>query len=609
MVGNRQRPWLALLVLCLGTFAILLDSTIVNVALPSLITDLHARLDEAVWVVNGYLLVFCALLIVASRLGDVFGPRRMFVAGLTVFAVASALCGAAQSPGQLIVARLVQGIGAAALAPQAMVIIQEMFRGDPEGHPPGQAPPRERMGAAFGVFSSMVGLAAVSGPTLGGLLTTYLSWRWVFYVNLPIAAAGIALVFRFVPEVRARRRRRLDGPGVLLASAGLSALAYGLIEGQRYGWGTIRAGITIPEVLAAGLVILAGFVFWERRQQDALVPLGLFRDRAFAVMAVLNAVVQFALQSMLLVNSINLQSVLGFTAVHAGLTGLPLTVALTALAPFAGRLTDRLGGKYVLMAGLVIYAAGITGVALAASTHATSLTFAPALLVAGVGMGAIFAPLATMGMRAAPARLAGAASGVLNTGRQLGATLGAAVTGAVLASQLTSAIRARAGQALATLPPAARPGAAAGIGHAAGSGVQAGRGQLTALVPPGTPAALVPEIRRVIEAVFGHGYVAAMRPTLAVPVALLLAGAAGCLLLRRGPVPSRAEIPGAGPAPGAGGAGPVPGVAGPVRVADTAGPGRVADTAGTSPVSETAGPGPAPGTAGRGPAPGKDQPL
>src|SRR6266702_5410654 len=200
-----SRPWLSLIVLCLGTFAVLLDATIVNVALPSVIADLHAPLDQAIWVVNAYLLVFTALLIMASRLGDMFGPRRLFTAGLALFAVASALCGAAQTPGQLIAARALQGVGAAALTPQAMVIIRALFQGDPGGRPPGQAPPRERMGAAFGVFSSMVGLAAVSGPTLGGVLTSYLSWRWVFYVNLPFAAASLATGCALGPGSRTGR--------------------------------------------------------------------------------------------------------------------------------------------------------------------------------------------------------------------------------------------------------------------------------------------------------------------------------------------------------------------------------------------------------------------
>src|SRR6266566_6857268 len=256
-MGKPARPWLSLVVLCLGTFAVLLDATIVSVALPSIITDLHASLDQALWMVNAYLLVFAGLLIVAGRLGDMFGPRRLFVIGLALFAAASALCGAAQSPAQLIAARVLQGVGAAALTPQAMVIIQQVF-------------PRERMGAAFGVFSSMVGLAAVSGPVLGGLLTTYLSWRWVFYVNLPIAAAGIVLAYVFVPDVRTARKPRLDLAGVLLASAGLAALSYGVIEGQRYDWGAVGSGITIPEIMAAGGILLAAFAAWERRQHDPL---------------------------------------------------------------------------------------------------------------------------------------------------------------------------------------------------------------------------------------------------------------------------------------------------------------------------------------------------
>jgi len=517
---RARRPWLALAVLCLGTFAVLLDTTIVNVALPSLITGLHASLDQALWVVNAYLLVFAALLILAGRLGDLFGPRRLFTAGLAVFALASAACGAAASPGQLIVARIVQGIGAAALTPQAMVIIQQIF-------------PREKMGAAFGVSFSMVGLAAVSGPALGGVLTTYLSWRWVFYVNLPIAAAGIALAYLFVPEVRTVRRPRLDVVGVLAASAGLAAVSYGVIEGQRYSWGEVAHGVTIPEIIVAGAVLLAGFAAWERRHRDPLMPLGLFRSRTFTIMVVLSVVVQFALQSMLLVNAVNLQSVLGFTAVRAGLTGLPLTVVMTALAPFAGRLTDRLGGKYVLMAGLMVYAAGIAGVTAAASVHATSLTFAPALAVAGLGMGAIFAPLATMGMSAAPPALAGAASGVLNTGRQLGATLGGAISGAVLATQLATGLHSRALAAARTLPAGARQPFVNGFTRAAHTGLQVGRGQAGARIPADTPAALGPRLEQLAHDVFAGAYIAAMHPTLAISVALLIAGALGCLLLRR----------------------------------------------------------------------------
>ncbi len=527
MTEQARRPWSALVVLCLGTFAILMDATIVNVALPSMITSLHAPLDQALWIINSYLLVFAALLILASRLGDMLGPRRLFVAGLALFALSSALCGAAQTPGQLIAARVLQGVGAAAIAPQAMVIIRSIFHG-------------RKMGTAFGVFSSMIGVAAVSGPVIGGVLTTYLSWRWVFYVNLPIAAAGIALSYVFVPEIRTRRKHSLDLVGVMLAAAGLTGVCFGVIEGQRYSWGTVGYGITIPEIIGLGVVLLAGFVVWELRQREPLVPLSLLRSRNFAIIVALSLAVQFALQSMLLINSINLQSALGFSAIHAGLTGLPSTIAMTSLAPFAGRITDRIGGKRVLVAGLALYAAGIAGVATVASVHATSLTFAPVLLVAGLGMGAIFAPLATMAMHAAPQHQAGAASGVVNTSRQLGGTLGGAVAGAVLASRLASALHARAAAAAAGLPAAVRQPLVSSFSAAARAGLQVGRGEVSASLPAGTSRSLALHLQAVIHGVFAGSYIEAMHWALAVPVAILVAGALACLAMRREPGPASA---------------------------------------------------------------------
>jgi EmrB/QacA subfamily drug resistance transporter len=536
MTEQVRRPWAALVVLCLGTFAILMDGTIVNVALPSMITGLHAPLDQALWIINSYLLVFAALLILASRLGDMLGPRRLFVVGLALFALSSALCGAAQTPGQLIAARVLQGVGAAAIAPQAMVIIRSLFHG-------------RKMGTAFGVFSSMIGLAAVSGPVIGGLLTTYLSWRWVFYVNLPIAAVGIALSYVFVPEIRTHRKHSLDLLGVMLAAAGLTGVCFGVIEGQRYSWGTVGHGISIPEIIGAGLLLLAGFAVWELRQREPLIPLGLLRSRNFAIVVALSLGVQFALQSMLLINSINLQSALGFSAIHAGLTGLPTTLAMTSLAPFAGRITDRIGGKRVLAVGLALYAAGIAGVASVASVHATSLTFAPVLLVAGLGMGAIFAPLATMAMHAAPQHQAGAASGVVNTSRQLGGTLGGAVAGAVLASGLASALHSRAVAAAAQLPATVRSKFVASFAATARAGLQVGKGQVSSRLPAGIPRSVAPHLHQLIQEVFARSYIEAMHWALAVPVAILVAGALACLAMRREAGPAAAAAPATAPMP------------------------------------------------------------
>ena len=346
---SSRGPWQTMAVLCVGSFAILMDSTIVNVAVPSLIDSLHAGLDQVLWISNAYLLVFGSLLITMSRLGDIFGQRRLFILGLAVFAVFSALCGAAQNPAELIAARAFQGLGAAILAPQPLVIISATF-------------PAQRRGAALRVYNSMIGLAAVLGPTLGGVLVTYAGWRWIFYVNLPIAIAGIVLAFRVVPDLRLGRRHRLDIVGVALATLGLAGVVFGLIEGQRYDWGAIAGGpVTIPEVMIAGAVLLAAFGFWERsrRDQEPLLPGALFRDKTVVLLCAFTGAVQFALISIMILGAINLQSVLGYSAVISGLTGLPLTVVLAALAPFAGRLSDRTGSKPILVTGFTIYAIGM----------------------------------------------------------------------------------------------------------------------------------------------------------------------------------------------------------------------------------------------------------
>jgi EmrB/QacA subfamily drug resistance transporter len=379
------KPWQILAVLCVGSFAILMDTTIVNVAVPSLIDTLHAGLDGVLWISNAYLLVFGSLLITMSRLGDIYGQRRLFVLGLAVFAVSSALCGAAQNPGQLIAARAVQGLGAAILVPQPLVIITATF-------------PAHRRGAALGVFNSMIMLAAVIGPTLGGILVTYAGWRWIFYVNLPIAIAGIVMAVRIVPDLRLGRRHRLDIVGVVLATLGLAGIVFGLIEGQRYDWGAIGASpVTIPEVMIAGAVLLAAFGFWERRrrEREPLLPLPLFADKAVVLLCALTAATQFGLITIMILGAINLQSVLGYSAVISGLTSLPLSIGLASVAPFAGRLSDRIGSRVILVTGFTTYAAGLIVLILVLSTHATPFTFIPPYLLIGLGLSCLFAPLTT----------------------------------------------------------------------------------------------------------------------------------------------------------------------------------------------------------------------
>src|SRR5947209_5309024 len=254
-------PWIILIVLALGFFMILLDTTIVNVAIPSIIDGLHASLDQVLWILNAYILVYAVLLITAGRLGDMFGPKKLFISGMILFTLASMACGLAQTPNQLILFRVIQAVGGALLTPQSLSLIASIF-------------PPERRGAAFGLWGGVAGLASVAGPTLGGFLTTTFSWRAIFYVNLPIGIVALTLAVLVMPELTSHRKHRLDVVGVLLATGGLFALVFGLIEGERYSWGRISdiAGfsigslqvglISIPSILLVALLLLGGFLVW-----------------------------------------------------------------------------------------------------------------------------------------------------------------------------------------------------------------------------------------------------------------------------------------------------------------------------------------------------------
>jgi EmrB/QacA subfamily drug resistance transporter len=415
-------PWAALPVLCLGNFLILLDTTVVNTAAPQMMRTLPADLDEILWVLNGYLLALAALLIVFGRLGDLLGPRPVYLGGLAAFAAASAACGAAQSAGQLVAARVVQGVGAAALLPQALALIASIF-------------PAQRRGAALGIFTAVAGIAAVSGPTLGGLVVTEAGWRWVFFGNVPLAVAGIVAARRLVPDLRPGRRHRFDLAGVVLAMLGLVGVVYGLVEGEPHGWGPVAGPVTVPMILAAGLLALAAFVGWERRPAEPLVPLDLFRNRGFAIGTSLTFITSFGLYGFLLVFVLDTQARLGMSPLASGLTALPWTVVLSAAAPVAGRLSDRLGSRALLVAGFAAFAAGVLALAcLPAQTGAGG--FALPLVLVGLGMGGAIAPTTSEAMRGVPPERTGAASGVLNTARQVGAAVGAAATGALLQNQL-----------------------------------------------------------------------------------------------------------------------------------------------------------------------------
>ena len=521
MAKYRGNPWVVLIVMSLGFFMTLLDLTIVNIAIPDMITRLHATLDGVLWVINAYALVLAVLLITAGRLGDLFGQRRLFIVGVILFTLASAACGLSPSVGWLVAFRAAQGVGAALLLPQTLAILTTVF-------------PPERRGAAFGIWGAVAGVATIAGPTLGGLLVSAFDWRYIFYINVPIGAMVILMSVFLIPDVRVGARHRLDIPGVLLATGALLAICYGLVEGQKYGWGQITSFISIPLVIGVGIALLAVFLVVQARTQDKepLVPFALFRNRDFSLMNWVSGVLSIGMMGIFLPFTIYLQSALGFSALKAGLTMAPASIISMFVAPVAGRMTDRIGGKYILMSGLMLFAIGFGLTAAIATTTSTWQDFILTLSVAGVGMGCTFAPMTTIAMRHIEPRVAGAASGVINTVRQVGAVIGTAAVGALLQSRLAVSLPAAAAQRSGSLPPQARSHFIAGFATAAQHGEAASPTQGNVKLPPGTAPALASEIHKIASEVFSAGYVTAMHATMIVPIGLLVVASLSCLAIK-----------------------------------------------------------------------------
>jgi EmrB/QacA subfamily drug resistance transporter len=511
----RGNPWAILITLSLGFFMTLLDLTIVNIAIPSMITALGASLDEILWVVNAYVLVLAVLLITAGRLGDLRGQRTLFVAGVVVFTLASLACGLAPNPTLLIAFRAVQGVGAAMLMPQTMAIIIATF-------------PADRRGTALGIWGAVAGLATVAGPTLGGVLVTYASWRWIFIVNVPVGLIVLAMTFAFIPDTRIERQHKLDLLGVTIATAGLFCLTFALIEGQRYSW---NGAIVALFVAAAVLTVL--FLLQQRSRQEAepLVPFSLFRNRNFTVINIVASLVSVAILGFFLPITIYLQSVLGYSAIKAGLILAPMSLIALVLAPIAGKMSDKIGGKYILMTGLALYGLGAAILTVQSGTDTNWPAFLPAIAVMGLGMGGIWAPMATEAMRGVPMMLAGAAAGVNNTLRQVGSVVGSAAVGALLQNQLASTLRDEATKRSAALPADLRSRFVEGFAASAKGGIAVGPSH--AATPSGIPADVAAKIQQVGLEVFQHGYVRAMHPTLILPIAAAFVASALCLLATR----------------------------------------------------------------------------
>jgi len=506
-----------LTILTTGFFMTLIDLTIVNVAIPQMVDKLHASLDQVLWVINAYTLVLAVLMITAGRLGDLRGKKMLFLAGIAVFTLASLACGLSQNAGELIAFRAIQGGGAALLLPQSMSILVETF-------------PHETRGVALGIWGAVAGLSGAVGPTVGGVLVSEVGWRWVFFVNIPLGAFVLIAGPAIIPSVRHTVKHRFDVVGVALVSTSLFCLVYALTEGQKYAWNR-----WIWALIAASVVLFAGFMAHQIRHQDGepLLPLVLFKERNFSVINFAGVAVMFGVIGLFLPMTIYLQSVLGYSALKAGLVLLSMAVGAMVTAGPAGVLAEKLGAKYILMIGLAVYAACFLWLMAVVDVGASWTRLAVPLFVMGLGVGCTFSPMAAEVMRNVPMSLTGAASGVSNALRQVGSVIAGAVIGAVLQAQLASSLATQAVQRSGAIPPAFRSKFVSGFSNASSNGLQVGAGQSgTDKNLAGLPASIAQHIQAIGAQVFQHGYVSAMKPTLALSAGALAVGGLTCFILK-----------------------------------------------------------------------------
>ncbi len=499
LITEDNSRWWTLGAMCFALFMIMLDNTVVNVALPSIQRDLHASLSALEWTVNAYTLTFAVLLVTGGRLGDIFGRRRMFLFGVVVFGLSSLAIGFAPSDTVLVAFRAVQGIGAAFMMPGTLSIITQSF-------------PPEQRGTAIGTWAGVSALALAIGPVLGGFLTQQVSWRAIFFINPPIALIAIGVTLFAARESRDETvSRKVDIPGIGAITVGLTALILALVQGNSWGWGSAR----VVSLLAVAAIGLVSFVIIEMRSPSPMVNFAFFRSRTFLGANLVAFIVSFAMLAQFFFLALYMQNILHYSPLQTGIRFLPSTLVIIVMGPLAGRLTDRIGPRPLMATGLLVVASALF-IQSRLTAHTGYGLLLPGFVLMGLGMGLTMSPMSTAAMNAVDRTKAGVASGVLSMNRMVGGTFGVAVIGALLTVIGTSKIN----DGLPHLSAAAR----SNLGNALGAGS----------VPGGHASAHVVTVVR-------DAFISALGVGLTIGAAVTLVGAVLALVLIEGKRATAAE--------------------------------------------------------------------
>ncbi|WP_257930170.1 MULTISPECIES: DHA2 family efflux MFS transporter permease subunit [unclassified Brevibacterium] len=482
-------PWRALWALCIGFFMILVDSTIVTVAMPDIMDSLNADINAVVWVTSAYLLAYVVPLLITGRLGDRFGPKRVYMVGLIIFTASSLWCGLTTTVGALIVARVVQGLGAAAMTPQTMAVITRMF-------------PSDRRGPAMGMWGAVAGIATLVGPIAGGLLVDGFGWEWIFFVNVPVGIIAFVLAWRLVPRLETHAHS-FDWLGVVLSACGLFLLVYGIQQAHDVKWGPLIGPVTVPFVIGGGVLFLIAFVLWQKyTHAEVLVPLSLFKDRNFTLASIAMLTVGFGITALMFPLMLWAQTVLGYSPTQSALLVSPMAILSGVLAPFVGKMVDRGSPRVFAGIGLGSFSIALFWIGSILGSDTSPWVLMPPILLLGVANGFMWAPISSTATRNLALHHAGAGSGVYNTVRQVGAVFGSAAIAVAMESRL-----------------------AANIGDASGTSGGSGAEAVAAMAPEGGGSGMPESI--------ATGFAHAMGQSLWLPAGLILIGFVAVLFFER----------------------------------------------------------------------------